>query len=503
MHRRLLYITAFVANACVLVVEISGARLLAPYIGTSTEVWAGLIAVILGGLAIGYWLGGYFAKNNPSYSRLTTLLLLAGFAILVTWMLKDIIPVVAVSISDGSLTFLAMSVGIVLFGPASIFIGAVSPYTTRLALTDIDTSAPVIGRMTAIGTIGAIVGALLTGEYLLPYFGLASIFLGVSMVLFLLSLLVGLRSRKLALAAVVAMLITILLGSYGTPIAYSEDTIDDIETPYGRILVRETQYNGKSLRYVSTGPEGLQCGMHIENGVPDPTTIPFGYLRGFFISDAAVPNPERALMLGGCNYSHTRAFLLKHPDAAVTVVELDPGMTEAAKKWFGLEESPAFNIVHADARVFLNQNTDAYDVIFMDTFTTYGAIPYQLATKEAASQLSKKLADNGVLVINVIGGTTGEHSVFPEALFNTFAEVFETMDVYSVQGKDPSVIQNLLFIASHALHTLPETFDTNEEVFVKAPADLLTQFEMSNLILTDDFAPVENLTASMRKRGAQ
>ena len=58
--------TVFVCGALVMIYEIIGSRLLAPYIGTSTYVWTSLIGVILAALSLGYWLGGNQPTAGPT-----------------------------------------------------------------------------------------------------------------------------------------------------------------------------------------------------------------------------------------------------------------------------------------------------------------------------------------------------------------------------------------------------------------------------------------------------
>src|SRR5215204_2081495 len=86
-----LEITVFVCGALVMIYEIIGSRLLAPYIGTSTYVWTSLIGVILAALSLGYWLGGKTADKKPDVKILASVIFLAGGAVALTIFLKDLI----------------------------------------------------------------------------------------------------------------------------------------------------------------------------------------------------------------------------------------------------------------------------------------------------------------------------------------------------------------------------------------------------------------------------
>src|SRR5947208_5239810 len=69
--RRYLYFTAAITGAAIMIVEILGAKMLAPYVGTSHFVWTAQITVTLLALASGYYLGGRWvdrsARLRPLY----------------------------------------------------------------------------------------------------------------------------------------------------------------------------------------------------------------------------------------------------------------------------------------------------------------------------------------------------------------------------------------------------------------------------------------------------
>ena len=68
--------------------EIAVARLMAPFFGDSTIIWANTIAVVLVALAVGYWFGGRMADRHPHLRGLCLLVLAAS-------LLLGLVPIVA------------------------------------------------------------------------------------------------------------------------------------------------------------------------------------------------------------------------------------------------------------------------------------------------------------------------------------------------------------------------------------------------------------------------
>ena len=153
-------ILTFIAAACVLVLEIAAGRLLAPYVGVTLQTWTGVIGVILGGIALGAWAGGRLADRVGAETLIGPAFLAGGIAAMAS------VPVIAAmgpasrGLDLGTVVVLAMT-GFLL--PATI-LSSVAPMIVRSAMRDVATSGALVGRLSAIGTAGAITGTFLTGS---------------------------------------------------------------------------------------------------------------------------------------------------------------------------------------------------------------------------------------------------------------------------------------------------------------------------------------------------
>lgn len=500
----ILYLATFVANAAILVFEIAGARLLAPYLGTSVEVWAGTIAVILGSMAAGYAIGGTVADKYPEKRALSLVFFCSSIAAFVAWGMRDLIPGLIVGAHTASITVAAIATATLLFAPTVIFLAIVSPFIAKFLLTRLDASARVVGNLNAIGTVGSIVGALSAGALLIPLFPLGDIFLGIALSLLALSLLVSFShfGKKGVAALVVFLLGAVISGAVHVgPI--NSTIIADLGTAYNRIWVLEMPYEGEIVRAMRTDPFGTQCGMKVlPDGSVDEKTLAFPYLRAFndFAHTAfATHDPGHALFLGGCNYSYPRVFLQDFTNTQGTVVEIDPGMTKAAKMYFGLSLSdwPTLSVAHEDARRFLTHGTDTYDMVFMDVFGSFSNTPHHLTTEESFAAVAKRMAEDGLFLMNIIAVREGSASTFASSLLASLASAFPNAAIYYDPVYYKTLPQNLILAASKD-RELPDMVKnaTGDVVLQKLDPSLLA----ASVRLTDDFAPVEALTHSLRER---
>jgi spermidine synthase len=112
------------------------------------------------------------------------------------------------------------------------------------------------------------------------------------------------------------------------------------------------------------------------------------------------------------------------PEVTIDVVEIDPGVIDAAKKYFGLRETSRVRFIEADGRVFLKRSQELYDLIILDAFHG-GYTPFHLLTKEFYALVKEHLKPNGAAAFNVPTDTR----LYPSTIV-TLRAVFPTVDLY-------------------------------------------------------------------------
>lgn len=204
-------------------------------------------------------------------------------------------------------------------------------------------------------------------------------------------------------------------------------------------------------------------------------------------------------MFGGAGYSFPKDYLAKYPKAKLDVVEIDPGVTELAKKYFALEDHPNLTIYHEDGRVFLNQNTKKYDAIFGDAFSSWYLVPYQLTTREAVQKEYDSLTESGVVILNIISSLEGEMSDFLRAEYRTYKEVFPQVYILPVgHPHNASRIQNITLVALKS--SIPPLWTSKDPEINEYLSHRWEKAILVDLpVLTDDYAPVDHYIGKFLK----
>jgi spermidine synthase len=232
----------------------------------------------------------------------------------------------------------------------------------------------------------------------------------------------------------------------------------------------------------------------------DSDELVFEYTFFYHLLHHFKPDTQNTLMIGGAGYTFPGDYLAKYPTAQIDVVEIDPQMTEIAKKFFRLEENTRLNIIHEDGRVFLNQSeSNQYDAVLMDAFGSLFSVPFQLTTLEAVRNISRVLKDDGVVIFNLGGAIKGDASRFLQAEFKTYRQIFSKVYLFKVNlDSTDDQLQNLIIVAfkekNAASLTSSNSYFNN---LLKHYYDKEINSEIE--ILTDENAPVEYYNSSAQR----
>ncbi|WP_045222167.1 fused MFS/spermidine synthase [Desulfonatronum thioautotrophicum] len=489
----MLELTVFLCGAVVMILELTGARIMAPFLGTSLVVWTGLIGVVLAALSIGYWWGGRLADQGPTRSGLAWIVLGSGVLIALTALLQvPILGLIQAHVPGLHLGVLLATMS--LFGPASVLLGMIAPYAVKMRLSSLEHSGAVVGRMYALSTIGSIVGTFLAGFFLLSFFGSLPILLILAAILTVLAMALSPRSGMVIKSAFLVLLTAggFLHVQYRQALA-SQGYID-MDTAYNRIIVAEAEEEatGRRLRIMSTGPGWLQSAMYLD----DPLELALPYTRFFRLIELYTPDFQRVLMVGGGGYSFPKYLMHTRDTLELDVVEIDPVFTQLAQEHFGFDpygvEGIRVAVHHQDARRFLNQTHVPYDAIILDAFSAHYSVPFQLTTRQAMERISVNLAEQGVVVVNLISAVSGPDGRMLRALLATMDAVFAQVETFLVADPgDPERVQNIILVAGNGPLRDVDAPAIPGELTDKLAHRWNYPISLDIPLLTDDLAPVE------------
>lgn len=486
-NKYFLEITVFISGAVVMVFELVGSRILGPFLGTSIFVWTSLIGIILGSLSLGYYFGGKLSDKKPQLKKLSYILFIAAVFIGITFVFKDILLMVLQKyITD--IRFSSVIASLLLFLPASISLGMVSPYAAKLKLKDLKNSGSTIGTLYAISTFGSIFGTFLSGFFLIPFFGTNKVLLSLVIVLVLLSIFLFFGQLKtLKLYILSFFLFMGVVTGASNPLVRTGIVQIDIDTTYNRVFIYDNldQNSGKNVRHMLINNENSSA-MFV-----DSNDLVFEYTKYYHLAGHFFPDFKKTLMLGGAGYSFPKNFLLRYPNATIDVIEIDPKLTELARNYFNLKDDDRLRIFHQDGRVFLNNTKEKYDVVFGDAFSSHYSLPYQLTTKEAVQKQYDLLNKKGIVILNIISSIEGEKGKFLRAEYKTYKSIFPQVFLFPVRKPaDGEEVQNIILVALKSSRSV---------VFRNDRSDLdeylqhlwKNKIDTNIPILTDDLAPVD------------
>jgi spermidine synthase len=482
---------AFVGSACLLVLEIDAGRILAPAIGTSLYTWTSVIGVVLAGLSLGNWLGGWLADRRPGRSILSyEFAASAAASALILLMSRDLTSVAAPEGWPADLQVLWLAV-LILFGP-SVLLGTITPMIVKLSLNSLDETGRVVGRIQAAASAGAIVGVFAAGFLLISAFGTRAVVADVTIALLIMAVasnpffleLPQRTARAAAITGGVALVVTFavagLLSTYDPPC--------DKESDYYCIRV-DTVDKGRFKQL------SLDVLVHGIVSTRNPTQLVYPYERLYGqVVDAKYERgkqPLTAFAIGGGTYTFPR-WLERHHEGHTTVAEIDPEVTAINRQELGLRFTPNISIIHKDARPALRDRPkgERYDLVLGDAFGDI-AIPYHLVTREFNEIVRDHLKPDGLYLVNLIDGV---HNDFLRAYVKTLRQTFREVRLMTVPGSTEGQQNTYVLVASMQPPPRTRAMAPDAEI-------LRLLSERDPVTLTDDHVPVDQLLAPVfRKR---
>jgi spermidine synthase len=470
----------FVVGAGSLGAEIAAVRLLSPYFGASTVIWANTIGVVLVALSVGYWLGGRLADRHPHKRGLCLLALAAaGLLALVPFVSRPLLNVAVDaldSISAGAFIGSLLAV-LVLVAIPVLLLGAVSPYAIRLGVSSVEQAGTVAGRLYATSTAGSLVGTLLSALVLIPLIGTRRTFLVFALVISVVAVAGLWPARRYALApAAIALLIALPVGTLK---AKTDDgrVIYEAETPYQYARVIE-QDDGTRLLELNEGQA-----FHSYYRPRDPLTGHYtdGALVLPFLASRRAP--ARLAVLGNAGGTLSRSYQYLFPRTRVDGVEIDGELSDIGRRFFGMN-NPRLRVHDEDARPWLRRSSARFDSIFVDAYRQ-PYIPFYLATREFFELVRDHLRPGGVVIVNV-GHPRGEDAV-EKALGATMAAVFPHVLRWPIESTNTLMVAGGSPLSREGLRRVPPRLG---RLASSAAAGLAPRLHGGS-VWTDDRAPVE------------
>jgi spermidine synthase len=493
--RRYLFLTAAVCGAAVMIVEILGAKMLAPYLGTSHFVWTAQIAVALIALACGYWAGGKWVDRSAKLARLYWTLIGAATYLCFSTLVRE--PV-AYACLNFNLPIGSLLASMFLFFIPLFCLAMVSPFLIRVITASVDTVGGNVGRLSGISTLGSVIGTVLIGYVLIPLLPNSATMLATAGALVALALgyLFGFgRNKSNVGPALTLVLFAAALGFF----AMRTDRLNHAEfeeiyrgnSDFGMLQVVKRRATG-NLYYLND---------YLVQNTYDPKTKQSVSMYTYMLhglSRAYTPKIERALCIGLGIGIVPMKFVSE--GVQVDAVEINPAVVPLARAYFDLPQHHEKLAIHiADGRHFLHNCREQYDTVILDAFLGDSS-PSHLFSREAFEAVRRVLRPRGTVIINIFGASEGGDNFFTASLAKTLGAVFDDVAIHQSEGG------NTFLAASHQGKLELKRPDNYDDVHPNLRVEVQKTFlnvvatnPQRGIVLTDDYNPVEFYDAKNRE----
>ena len=369
-----------VEGYCSLAVEMIALRVLVPVAGQSVGVTSVVVTAFLAALALGYRAGGRFVgevRGKVAWN------LAAAAAWSAFWLSRF-----GVALAFDATGFLPPTAQVGAYALVGVVPAAYLLAETVVLLVGCRSEADAGGKAGgafAASTLGSVAGGLLTALVVMQHLGVASALALVSALLLFAAL--GARDRldwRLWVAGTAAAVVC------GANLAAERDGYA-LATAHADYAVDLAADGARHLRV-----NGQNASREDGGGVGHP------YIE--WIEDAVYGSPPegrpaRVLVVGAGGFTFGRGR--SERAAEIVYVDVDDRLDEVAAAFLAAR-APSGSYVAMDGRAYLLRHAEAFDAIVLDAYADRTAMPAHLATREFFALVRSRLADGGVLHMNLI-----------------------------------------------------------------------------------------------------
>jgi spermidine synthase len=471
-------VVVFVAAGAVLMLEILAARLMAPYVGVSLNTYTGIIGTVLGGIAVGAWIGGRMADRIPPRRLLSPILIIGGLLVMTA---APLVTAFGEHLHSASLKAIIALSAVTVLLPALV-LSTVTPIVVKMQLRDLSTTGRVVGRLSGFATAGALVGTFGTGFILAERVHTRVTLTSAGAVLVVLGAVVAWRlTRHLVRPVAVILVVGAAAAAAGAAAAVHGPC--KVESGYFCIWVQSGSPDSRRTLM-------LDDLTHSSVDVDDPRYLGLPYTRvlvGAVGARAGSERPLTMLHIGGGAFAVPRYFAATRRGSINNVIEIDPAVVDTARSDFGVRTGPRLRVAVGDARVLIRRERHGtYDFVIGDAFSSRSA-PWHLTTEQFLRQVRALLRPDGTYLMNVID----RRARFVRAEAATLQKVFPHVALLELPGSDNHVLMG-------ATTPIDAAAVSSASAKLGVPIRVVEEAALRQLIgdakpLEDDFAPVDQL----------
>ena len=464
-----------------MLLETSSPLIVAPILGHSVAIWATMICLSIGSLALGYFLGGYLSKKDLSESFVVRLFAINALLLCTGLIILHLQNHSSMDLSDSFYCWLI--VGIVLCLPIILF-GASTPLIVSILHNKLKADKSVVGRLYSISTVGGVLFSLITGYWFIPNLGVStSIFIAL-LVTSIIPLLFYIREKNHKFAGLVgvAVVTAFVLGKMQKELPESSDfTVQHFsESINGQLIVTDFEVDGRTNRLLFINRMG-QTWIDLET-----KNSSWPYVNAITCIGNIYPSGSKSLVLGlggGILPIQLNGYLGHRVDA----VEIDQRIIDVSEEFFGLQ---GVNPICDDARRYVKTTENRYNLVVMDIFN--GEImPSHGLSKESFEDTKKILKQGGMLVINFNGFIEGKEGLPARCLMKTLEAAGFKFKVFDANaGKSAVDNRNMLYLAyvkePNWTKAFPLTFGPEEHIIADHLIDPKELYYSDGFVISDD-----------------